>query len=179
MRTISSMIIAAVALLLSTSCIPAPEYRVTGTVKDVMDSVVNPNAEYVWKAVETRSTAKGIIEVAPHTDDDWAEMRRRTVALMEATDLLQIPGRLVARPGEKSENPEVELSPEVIKTLIDSDRAKWIQYCHGLHDAATAMMKAVEAKNVDGVSNAGESIDTACENCHKQYWYPDNKKKQP
>jgi uncharacterized protein with PIN domain len=23
--------------------------------------------------------------------------------------------------------------------------------------------------------DAGEGIDTACENCHKQYWYPDQK----
>jgi uncharacterized protein with PIN domain len=23
--------------------------------------------------------------------------------------------------------------------------------------------------------DAGENIDSACENCHKQYWYPDQK----
>jgi hypothetical protein len=178
MRTSFFAILATVPLLFCTSCIPSPEYRVTGTVKDVMDSVVDPNADYVWKAVETRATAAGIEEIAPKTNDDWAEMRRHTVALREASDLLQIPGRLVAAPGEKSENPQVELSPEVIKTLIDSDRAKWIQYCHGLHDAATAMMKAVEARDIDGISNAGETIDTACENCHKQYWYPDEGKKK-
>ena len=178
MRTLFLAGLATVPLLVCSSCIPAPEYRVTGTVKEVMDSVVDPNADYVWKAVETRATAKGIEEIAPKTKEDWAEMRRHTVALREASDLLQIPGRLVAQPGEKSENPQVELSPEVIKTLIDSDRAKWIQYCHGLHDAATAMMKAVEARDIDGISNAGETIDTACENCHKQYWYPNEGKKK-
>lgn len=141
-----------------------------------MDSVVDPNADYVFQAVSTVVTAKETIEKAPKTDDDWKELRRHTVALMEATNLLQIPGRLVAQPGEKSDNPQIELSPEVIKTLIDSDRASWISHAHRLHDAATATMKAIEARNSEQVAAAGDLIEKACESCHQQYWYPEQSK---
>lgn len=176
MRTLFSVILAALLLILTSSCIPAPEYRVTGTVKDIMDAVVDPNADFLWNSVATIEDAKGVVEKAPKTDDDWKELRRHAVTLMEAADLLQIPGRSIARPGEKSENPEVELSPEVIKTLVDSDRASWIKYNHGLHDATALMLKAIDAKDVAGVSEAGDILDRACEACHKHYWYPEKLK---
>lgn len=177
MRTFLSLVFAGLLALFSSSCAgPAPEYRTTATVKDIMDSVVDPNADYVFQAVSTVVTAKETIEKAPKTDDDWKELRRHTVALMEATNLLQIPGRLVAQPGEKSDNPQIELSPEVIKTLIDSDRASWINHAHGLHDAAIATMKAIEARNPEQVAAAGDLIEKACESCHQQYWYPEQNK---
>ena len=141
-----------------------------------MDSIVDPNADYLWKAVSTDSTKEGIIEHAPHNDDDWKELRRHAIALMEATNALQIPLRLVAKPGEKAENPQVELSPEVIKTLIDSDRAAWIKHNHTLHDATATILSAIDAKNTDGVLAAGDQIDKACEACHMQYWYPEKLK---
>ena len=34
------------------------------------------------------------------------------------------------------------------------------------------MLKAVDAKNVDGILDAGDRIDKACETCHLKYWYP-------
>ena len=177
MRTFLLVIPGIVFLLLSSSCTgPAPEYRTTSTIKDIMDGVVDTNADFLWGSVATITDAKGVVEKAPKTDDDWTELRRHNVGLMEATDLLQIPGRKVALPGEKSSNPQVELSPEVIQTLIDSDRASWIKFTHGLHDATMEMKQAIAAKSVPGVLDAGDKIDQACENCHKQYWYPERRK---
>lgn len=177
MRTYLLVLFVGLASLFSSGCAgPPPEYRTTATVKDIMDSVVDPNADYLFASVSTVVTAKGVVEKAPQTDDDWKEMRRHAIALMEATNSLQIPGRPVAQPGERSENPQIELGPEVIKTLIDSDRASWIKHAHSLHDATTAMMKAIAARNAEQVAAAGDIIDKACEGCHKQYWYPDQKK---
>ncbi len=141
---------------------PEPEYRTTATVKDLMDSVVDPNADFLWKSVSTRSTAQGIIETAPKTDDDWKELRRHAIALLEATNSLQIPLRAVAQPGEKAERSDIELSPEVIKTLIDSDRASWIKHNHAMHDATALMLKAIQTKSTDGIVEAGDQIDKAC-----------------
>ena len=177
MRTLLSVVVTGLSLLLSSACAgPPPEYRTTATVKDIMDSVVDPNADYLFGSVSTIVTAKGITEKAPRTDDDWTELRRHTVALMEATNLLQIPGRMVAQPGERSGNPQIELGPEVIKTLIDSDRASWIKHAHTLHDATLGMMEAMESRNAEQVPAPGDLIDKASEGCHKQYWYPDQRK---
>src|SRR5262245_10229802 len=126
---------------------PQAEYRTTATVKDIMDSMVDPGADNIWDSVETVVSAKGVEEKAPHTDEEWKEVRRHAIMLMEATNLLQIPGRHVAKPGEKAEDPKVELAPEQIEDMINKDRAAWIKYAHGLHDATMEAFKAIEEKD--------------------------------
>jgi hypothetical protein len=152
------------------------EYRTTATVKDLMDSIVDPGSDYLWDAVETTVSAKGVEEKYPKTDEEWKQVRRHAIMLLEATNLLQIPGRHVARPGEKADDPKVELAPEQIEELINKDRASWINYAHGLHDATLAAFKSIEAKDKDGLLDAGNGIDQACEKCHLQYWYPNENK---
>src|SRR5580765_5795616 len=94
---------------------PAPDYRLTATIKDIMDSVVDPSSDYLWDSVATIVTKKGTEERRPRTDEDWKQVRRRAIAMIEGTNLLIMDGRLVAKPGEKSENPGIELGPEEIK----------------------------------------------------------------
>ena len=173
MRTRHSLLPIALSLLLSTACSgPPPEYRTAVSIKEIMDSIIDPNADYLWGSVSVLSTAKGFVEKSPKTKEDWYEARRRTISLMEAANLLQIPGRPVAQPGEKAANPGIEEPPEVIQTLIDSDRASWTQYTHGLYDAGLLMLKAIDAKKVQEFQAAGENVDKACESCHVHYWYP-------
>ena len=141
-----------------------------------MDSVVDPGADYIWDSVETIVSAKGVEEKFPRTDEEWKEVRRHAIMLLEATNLLLIPGRHVAKPGEKADDPKVELAPEKIEALINTDRASWTKFAGGLHDATMEAFKAIEAKDKEELLNAGDGIDNACEKCHLQYWYPDEKK---
>lgn len=171
-------------LLLCSSCsapqpAPAgPEFRTTATVKDIMDSIVDPSADGLWDAVAITISAAGTEEKAPHTDEEWAEVRRHGIRLLEATNLLLIPGRRIAKPGEKAENPNVELAPEQIETLVNQDRDSWMKFAHGLHDATQVALKAIDEKNSEALLYAGDGIDKACESCHLKYWYPNEAKKQ-
>jgi|SRR5262245_2401481 hypothetical protein len=184
MRKYLSLAVASLLLVLSGCAqkqaappkVAEADYRTTATVKDIMDSIVDPGSDYIWDAVETVVSAKGIQEKAPHTDEEWKEVRRHAIMLLEATNLLQIPGRHVAKPGEKAEDPKVELAPEQIEEKIGKDRASWVKYAHGLHDATMEAFKAIEAKDSEGLLNAGDGIDNACEKCHLEYWYPNEKK---
>ena len=152
----------------------AADFRTTATIKDIMDSVVDPSADYIWDSVSTIVTRKGIDERRPRTDMEWKEVRRRAIALVEATNLLIMDGRKVAKPGEKSENPEVELGPDDIQSLIDADHASLVKFAHGLHDAGMKALAAIDKKDADALSDSGEAIDEACEQCHLKYWYPPN-----
>ena len=153
-----------------------PEYRMTATIKDIMDSIVDPNADYIWESVETIVSAKGVEERMPRTDEEWKQVRRHAIGLLEATNLLQMPGRRVAKPGEKADDPKVELGPEQIEELINKDRASWYKHAQALHDATMEVMKFIEMKDAPGLLNTSDKIDTACENCHLQYWYPNERK---
>ena len=151
---------------------PQSDFRPTATVKDIMVSIINPEADVLWNAVATVISMTGTEEREPKTDEDWAAVRRSAIQLVEATNLLRIPGRLVARPGEKSENPRIELEPETIQRLIAEDPATWTSLVNRLHDAAVPALNAINAKNAKGLFDAGEHIENACEACHQHYWYP-------
>ena len=154
---------------------PPPEYIPTATVKDLMQSVVDPSADVVWLSVTTVQDVKGTTEKAPKTDEEWTMVRHGAIALTEAANLLMVPGRHVARPGEKSETPGIELEPSEMEVLINKDLGAWRKRAHALHEAGVAALQAVDAKDANKVFEVGEQIERACEGCHTQYWYPNEK----
>src|SRR5580704_16149725 len=145
---------------------PPSSLQPEATIKDIMDSMVDPSADVLWDSVATIVSVSGMEERAPRTDEDWAKVRHNAITLVEATNLILMDGRRVARPGEKAENPKVELGPEEIEAVISQDRQAWINFAHGLNDAAMAALKGIDAKDVKGLFDAGEAIDAACESCH-------------
>lgn len=160
------------ALLVSCASPSAPpEFRTTATVKDIMDALVDPSADGLWDSVSYVTTAAGTVENAPRTDDDWKALRRHAIVLMEASNMLLVPGRHVAQPGEQAEDLRVERSPEDIQAMISHDVTQWTRFAHGLHDAASENLSAVTAKNVEQLLAAGDTLDAACERCHVKYWY--------
>ncbi len=40
-------------------------YRPTATIKDIMNAMVDPSADYIWDSVSTQISAAGIVERAP------------------------------------------------------------------------------------------------------------------
>jgi len=145
------------------------------TIKELMLNVIDTNADVVWLSVTTVASAEGLVETRPKTDEEWARVRAGAITLAEAANLLMIPGRRVARPGEKSETPGVELEPEEMDVLIAKDRASWDKHARALYDAAMIAAKAAERKDADKIFEIGESIEHACEGCHRSYWYPNEK----
>jgi hypothetical protein len=149
------------------------EFRPTATVQDIMLSMVDPKADNIWNSVATIVTLQGTEEKRPRTDEDWANLRHDAITLVEATNLLLIEGREVAKSGVKSENPGIELEPAQIAERIAGDRETWKKMVGGLYDVSLTMLQAIDAKDVDKLFDKGGDLDGACESCHRQYWYPD------
>ena len=157
---------------------PAPELLRTATIKDIMDSMVDPSGDFLFDSIAQIADENGITEKAPKTDEEWEEVRHHAVILLEAPNLLTMDGRKVAPSGERSKNPQVELQPEEIQKLVDGDRPNFIRRARKLQDAAALALKAIDAKDKDALFHAIESIDKACESCHLHYWYPNDKAAQ-
>jgi len=148
------------------------------SVKELMESIIDPIADNVFDAVGADVTAQGIVETRPETDADWAKVREGAVTLAEGSNLLKIPRR-VAPPGDKnnSAGPNApELSPEQIQAKIDQNRALWNTHANELRDKAVKVLDIVKSRDTDALFQAGSEIDRACENCHLEYWYPGDKK---
>ena len=55
---------------------------------------------------------------------------------------------------------------------INKDRAAWNRRAKALHDVSLEMLQAIDAKDREKMLEVGDRLDKACENCHLQYWYP-------
>jgi hypothetical protein len=144
-------------------------YRPTATVRDLMATMVGPSADHVWKSVSVEVSRAGMVERRPQNDQEWAELRKQTLLLIESMNLLAIPGRPVAKAGEKPANPQAQ-APEQIEALINSERANWVTLSRRVQDAATQALAAVDAKDSSAVMEAGGRIYEACKSCHQKYW---------
>ncbi|MGI8617998.1 MAG: hypothetical protein ACR2L6_02775 [Gemmatimonadaceae bacterium] len=178
MRAFVSLIAAGVLLLSGCSgreptreeTAAVPEFRLNATIRDIMDSFVDPAADHIWDAVSITVTAKRREEKYPRTDEEWKELRRRAIQIMEAANLLLVPGRRVARPGENVD-PRIALPPDQIEALINQDRAGFTKMAHDLYDSVLPTLQAIEAKDKDKLLEVSDGIYRACENCHSKYWY--------
>jgi hypothetical protein len=157
---------------------PATDRVQPATVKDIMDSMVDPSADFLFESIVEIADEKGITQKAPQTDEEWKQVRRRALVLLEAPNLLVMEGRRVAQPHERSENPQVELQPEEIQKLVDGDRPSFIRRARKLQDGAAMALKAIDSKDKTALFHAIESIDRACESCHLHYWYPNDRRAQ-
>ena len=142
-------------------------------IVEIMDSMVMPNAQIVWDAVSYDVTEKGETINGPKTDEDWQKVRRAAITLAESANNLMVPGRAVNHPGAKAG--EGELAPEEIARLIAANRGAWVGHAKVLYETVMQAVAAIDAKDTDKLSDAGGNIDSACEGCHLQFWYPNQK----
>jgi hypothetical protein len=157
---------------------PAAPATPIGSLKDVMEGIVEPSANVLWDAVSVNVGDAGVQENKPTTEEQWAMLRHNALMLAEAGNLLKMT-RPVARadqPSEPAKPDAPELTPPEIQQKIEHDRTLWNKYADALQEKAVVAMRATTDHDADALLNVGAEIDTACENCHLEYWYPKDKK---
>jgi hypothetical protein len=149
------------------------DFVLRATIVEIMDSMVMSTANVLWNAVGVTVTADGVIENAPETNEDWARLRYAAVTMAEATNSIIIPGRHVAPADIERDPADTSLTPAQIEELIEQNWAAWVGHAHALDAAALEAIRAIDARDVDKLSEVGGTIDAACESCHLQFWYPE------
>jgi len=143
------------------------------TIIEIMDSMVMSTASVLWNAVGVSVTENGVEETVPETDEDWAALRYAAVTMAEATNSILIPGRHVAPAGLERDPADTSLTPAQIEERIQQSWPAWVGFAHALDAAALEAIQAIDARDVDMLSEVGGTIDAACESCHLQFWYPE------
>jgi cytochrome c556 len=139
-----ALVIAAGALAAGCSK-PAPAQHETASAATPTFKVIAPSRQIMLAVTIPASEAVFNAAAEPPTSDEqWATVERAALALAESGNLLLIPGRAV-------------------------DDGEWSRFAHMLIDTAAQAYSAAQAKNLDGVADAGNVIYEACEGCHKKY----------
>jgi cytochrome c556 len=139
-----------------------------------MRFTIDPLADNIFDAVTWDITKKGIAETKPTTEEDWEKVKIGAVTLAEAIYLLKVP-RPFAPDGDVNNstgpNPP-ELSPAQIKAKVDKDPVLWDAKIEALRNAAKEIMQIADRKDANALFEASADVDSACEACHLEYWYP-------
>ncbi|PCJ43597.1 MAG: hypothetical protein COA71_01630 [SAR86 cluster bacterium] len=152
--------------------VPYAEFNIQMTIRDVMNTFIDPNADILWEAVSYENSLEGgVVERIPETDEDWALLRRSAIGIIEGANSLMIPGRRVAPPGSTTDYPDAEYEPLEVEVKLQEDRVSWIGFAQGLQATTLQALNAIDARNLDAYTEAGGAIDDACTACHQQYWY--------
>jgi len=151
------------------------DFKPDVSVAEIMESMVMPAAQLLWDAVGVDVGPQGEVETKPETDEDWARLRGAAITLAEAANTLMISGRHAAPADKAPQEGGGELSGAEIEALIAAQHPAWLAHAQVLHVTAMQALAAVDARNVDSISEIGGAIDEACEACHLQFWYPDQR----
>ena len=121
-----------------------PQMVPVASIKQIMIGITNPAAYVVYEAVGTKTTATGIEETAPQTDEDWQKVASAAAAVVESGNLMLTGNRAI-------------------------DKGDWVKMTHDMMEQGKAAIKAAGAKNKDGIVEAGGNLNTSCDNCHAKY----------
>jgi hypothetical protein len=169
----ASMAASALAIAQTGPLNTSKDRQVHTTIKDLMDSIVDPSADVIWGASGTIvDQDQGTVELFPKNQDEWMNVRRAAVRIVEGANLLMTPGRQTAPAGTKSETPGVELEPSEITALIGRNRIGFNSFATALRDLGWEALRATEAKNTDALLDIGGRMQEVCEGCHQTFWYP-------
>src|SRR5215475_3927373 len=150
----------------------ASDRQVYSSVKDVMESIIDPSADALWGAAGTIIDKQGTQDMSPKTPEDWLNVRHAAVRIVEGANLLMMRGRDAAPAGTKSEAPGVELEPAEITGLIKKKRKSFNAFAKALQALGLEAVRASEAKDVPLLEDIGGRMEAVCEGCHQTFWYP-------
>jgi len=109
-----------------------------------MASLVEPQAEVYWDAVDVIVDEDGEHQLAPTTDDEWLLLLSAAYAVAEAGNLLMMPGYAV-------------------------DDEAWAALSQSLVAVGRRAVAAAAVKDLDAIFDAGAEMYFACTNCHAAY----------
>jgi hypothetical protein len=133
--------------------------EVHATLNQVMRGILFPNSNVVFAAqgddpaaVKPDQDPSLAVNPLASTYGGWQAVENSSLALVEAANLLTIPGRSCSNG-----------KPAPV------DAADWKMYVQGLRDAGMVAYKAAQAKNQDQILDAADKLTTACSECHTVY----------
>jgi len=150
------------------------------SVKELMEHIVDPQADYVFDAVGVDVGPKGAVETMPTTDEDWTRIERGAWVLAESSNLLKMPRKMApddVKPTGGAGAPE--LAPHEIEAKVKANPQLWNSHADTLRDEALKVIAIVKTRDTQKLFDAGSAIDMACEGCHLDFWYPGDRAAVP
>lgn len=165
------IVVAAIGSLVCFSASQAAEPAMPGTLSELMAGPVTNASNELWNAPLIEPPA-GATKPVP-TAEQWDSLKKNAQQL-QAIGALLLKEDLPIAPAGKVAN-EGELTPDAVAALRKKQWDLWKAQVSTLADGAANSLKAIDSKDIDAVTAAGDVIYNVCDSCHKLFWYPEQK----
>lgn len=116
---------------------------------EFMGHVVDPASFVYWKGSGDEISAKGDRKLAPTTEEGWENLESAAATLIEAGNMLQLPGRA--------------------RHLPDRPDSDWYHHAQELTRRAVIAKAAAAKHDEAAVYKAGADLYEECTACHEEY----------
>jgi hypothetical protein len=120
-------------------------YQPVANVRELMLTILEPAAEQYWDAVGFIDDQQmGSYDIRPTSDEDWELVRNAAYVVAESGNLLMMEGRAV-------------------------DNRAWMSMSQSMIEVGRKAIAAAEARDEQGVFDAGAEVYYSCTACHSAY----------
>ncbi|OYW44913.1 MAG: hypothetical protein B7Z33_10975 [Sphingomonadales bacterium 12-68-11] len=148
------------------------------TFHEVMKDQIDVHADEVWELTNPKLDDRAIIDPRLMSDQEWAELASRADAVQKAaTEIAHMDPIVVAKPGVKISDEDIPYghSAAHVQEAIDK-RPQVLRDMAGVLAAHMGdLSKAARAHDPAKASPLIDQLDGVCEDCHLEFWYPDQK----
>ena len=155
---------------------PAP-----GNLHALMKDVVAPQTQIVWDMGNQALNDQGNPDASKLKPADWAKIAAAAGKVKQASlTLAQAEHAIAAAPGQKIDgegNPDAFGAKDVQKVL-DANPKLFRAFAQQLAVSMDEVITSTQKKNATQLADVSGRLDQVCEQCHLQFWYPNQKAPQ-
>ena len=126
-----------------------PEPIAAHTTKQLMATIVEPQARRFWNSSGSVSDETGVHDLAPTTDEGWLATQSAAATITEMGNLLMTPQYATGR------------------------NRDWMIFAQGLAKVGVQAEKAAAERNKDALLEVGGNMYNVCSACHEVYLPPE------
>ena len=133
--------------------------RVVADLNQIMRGILFNNANVIFFAQDNDPAAvkrdpkpSGATDPLAGVYGGWTAIEYSALALSEAANLLNLPGRVCSN-----------------GKAVPANDPEWQKYVEGLRAAGLAAYQAAQTKDMDKMLAASDQVGNACLNCHDRY----------
>jgi len=165
-------------LVLTTACQQESEEEAPLTFHEIMKDEVDKNADALWDFSNAAIGDQAGIDPARMNDQRWADIAQRADAVRAAAlKIATMDPIVIAKPGVKISDEGIPggHTAAQVQARFDADPQTLRDMANVLAVHMGDIADGARAHDAAKIGPLIDALDGVCENCHLEYWYPDQK----
>lgn len=146
-------------------------------VHDLMKKVFAVQTQIVWDVGNNAQDDNGNPDASKLTAADWDNLIKAAAQVRQASETLAKADKLMAAaPGQKLDGEGTTPGAYTVKQVqaaIDRNPKAFKAFATAMAVSMKEIESAAKTRDAKKLFDASGAIDQVCENCHKQFWYPE------